>query len=150
MAGKKVPLGIELVKRKVATEADVKEAIRYQKEHPNTKIGEALAEIGTIDEKKLVQAMSEILGEKVIIMRPELVNINISKYISIDTAKKNKVIPFDEINGKVKVCFSDVNDPKVVEQIRLMLLHSGYSMEKYISFSKFLFLPLIMSFCKTS
>ena len=77
MAGKKVPLGIELVKRKVATEADVKEAIRYQKEHPNTKIGEALAEIGTIDEKKLVQAMSEILGEKVIIMRPELVNINI-------------------------------------------------------------------------
>ena len=34
MAGKKVPLGIELVKRKVATEADVKEAIRYQKEHP--------------------------------------------------------------------------------------------------------------------
>ena len=135
MAGKKVPLGIELVKRKVATEADLKEAIRYQKEHPNTKIGEALAEIGTIDEKKLVQAMSEILGEKVIIMRPELVNINISKYISIDTAKKNKVIPFDEINGKVKVCFSDVNDPKVVEQIRLMLLHSGYSMEKYISFS---------------
>ena len=135
MAGKKVPLGIELVKRKVATEADVKEAIRYQKEHPNTKIGEALAEIGTIDEKKLIQAMSEILGEKVIIMRPELVNINISKYISIDTAKKNKVIPFDEINGKVKVCFSDVNDPKVVEQIRLMLLHSGYSMEKYISFS---------------
>lgn len=135
MAGKKVPLGIELVKRKVATEADVKEAIRYQKEHPNTKIGEALAEIGTIDEKKLVQAMSEILGEKVIIMRPELVNINISKYISIDTAKNNKVIPFDEINGKVKVCFSDVNDPKVVEQIRLMLLHSGYSMEKYISFS---------------
>ena len=135
MAGKKVPLGIELVKRKVATEADVKEAIRYQKEHPNTKIGEAFAEIGTIDEKKLVQAMSEILGEKVIIMRPELVNINISKYISIDTAKKNKVIPFDEINGKVKVCFSDVNDPKVVEQIRLMLLHSGYSMEKYISFS---------------
>lgn len=135
MAGKKVPLGIELVKRKVATEADVKEAIRYQKEHPNTKIGEALAEIGTIDEKKLVQAMSEILGEKVIIMRPELVNINISKYISIDTAKKNKVIPFDEINGKVKVCFADVNDPKVVEQIRLMLLHSGYSMEKYISFS---------------
>lgn len=135
MAGKKVPLGIELVKRKVATEADVKEAIRYQKEHPNTKIGEALAEIGTIDEKKLIQAMSEILSEKVIIMRPELVNINISKYISIDTAKKNKVIPFDEINGKVKVCFADVNDPKIVEQIRLMLLHSGYSMEKYISFS---------------
>ena len=31
MAMKKVPLGIELVKRKIATEADIKEAIIYQK-----------------------------------------------------------------------------------------------------------------------
>jgi len=135
MAMKRVPLGIELVKRKIATESDIKEALRYQKEHPNVKIGEALAEIGSVDEKQLVQAMSEILGEKVIIMRPELVNINISKYISIDIAKKSKVIPFDELNGKVKVCFSDVSNKKLVEQIRLMLMHNGYSMEKYISFT---------------
>lgn len=135
MAMKKVPMGIELVKRKVATEADIKEAIRYQKEHPNVKIGEALAELGRVDEKELVQAMSEILGEKVIIMRPELVNIHISKYISMDTAKKNKVIPFDDLNGKVKVCFADTSNTKLVEQIRLMLMHNGYSMEKYISFS---------------
>lgn len=136
MAGKRVPLGIELVKRKIATESDIKEAIRYQKEHPNVKIGEALVEIGTIDEKELAKAMGEILGEKVIIMRPELVNINISKYISMDLAKKNKVIPFDEVNGKVKVCFADVNNSQVVEQIRLMLLHNGYSMEKYVSFTR--------------
>ena len=135
MANKKVPMGIELVKRKVVTEADVKEALRYQKEHPNTKIGEALAELPTVDQKALVQAMSEILGEKVIIMRPDLVHINVSKYISIDIAKRNKVIPFDEINGKVKVCFADTSNTKVVEQIRLMLMHSGYSMETYISFS---------------
>ena len=135
MANKKVPLGLELVKRNVATEADIKEAIRYQKEHPGVRIGEALYELKTVDEKALAQAMGEILGEKVIIMRPEIVNINISKYISIDIAKKNKVIPFDEINGKVKVCFADANDEKAVEQIRLMLMHSGYTMEKYISFS---------------
>lgn len=136
MAGKRVPLGIELVKRKIASESDIKEAIRYQKEHPNVKMGEALVEIGTIDEKELAKAMGEILGEKVIIMRPELVNINISKYISMDLAKKNKVIPFDELNGKVKVCFADANNPQVVEQIRLMLLHNGYSMEKYVSFTR--------------
>ena len=135
MANKKVPLGLELVKRNVATEADIKEAIRYQKEHPGVRIGEALYELKSVDEKKLAQAMGEILGEKVIIMRPELVNINISKYISIDIAKKNKVIPFDEINGKVKVCFADVNDDKAVEQIGLMLMHGGYTMEKYLSFS---------------
>ena len=45
MAGKRVPIGIELVKRKVVSEADIKEAIKYQKEHPNVKLGEALIEI---------------------------------------------------------------------------------------------------------
>lgn len=135
MANKKVPLGLELVKRNVATEADIKEAIRYQKEHPGVRIGEALYELKTVDEKLLVQAMGDILGEKVIVMRPEIVNINISKYISIDIAKKSKVVPFDEVNGKVKVCFADANDEKAVEQIRLMLMHSGYTMEKYISFT---------------
>jgi len=136
MAMKRVPLGIELVKRKIVTESDIKEALKYQKEHPNIKIGEALIETGSVDEKQLSQVMSEILGERFIIMRPELVNINISQYISIDTAKKNKVIPFDEINGKVKVCFADISDKKLVEKIGLMLMHNGYNMEKYISFSK--------------
>ena len=51
MAGKKVPLGIELVKRKGATEAGVKEAIRYQKEHPNTKMSDA--EIKTMIKEEL-------------------------------------------------------------------------------------------------
>ena len=132
---KRVPLGIELVRRKIATESDIKEAIRYQKEHPNSKIGEALSALGVVDEQKLVEAMSEIIGEKVIIMRPEIVNINISKYISMDIAKKNKVIPFDELNGKVKVCFADTSNTKLVEQIRLMLMHAGFSMEKFVSFT---------------
>ena len=47
----------------------------------------------------------------------------------MDTAKKNKVIPFDELNGKVKVCFADTSNNKLVEQIRLMLMHAGFTME---------------------
>ena len=138
MAGKRVPMGIELVKRKIVTESDIKEAIKYQKEHPNVKIGEALIEQNLVDEKELAMAMSDILNERVIIMKPELVNVNISKYISLDLAKKNKVIPFDELNGKVKVCFADTSNRDIVEQVRLMLLHNGYTMEKYISFSNYI------------
>ena len=66
----RAPLGVELVKRGLVTENDINQAISYQKEHPNVKIGEALAELGRVDEKELIQAMGEILGEKVIIMKP--------------------------------------------------------------------------------
>ena len=34
------PIGIELVKKGVVTEADINKALDYQKTHPNKKIGD--------------------------------------------------------------------------------------------------------------
>ena len=39
MAGKGVPMGVELVKRGLIDEADVKTVIEYQKEHPDKRMG---------------------------------------------------------------------------------------------------------------
>ena len=127
----RVPIGIELIKRNVATEANIKEALRYQKTHPDKKLGDIL---NLCDRTKLINAMGEILGEKVILISPEYVKINVTNYISIDTIKSVKAVPFEESGGKIKVCFADTSSKKTVDQIRLMLLHNGYSMEKYISF----------------
>ena len=38
------PIGVELVKRGVVKEEDIENALRYQKSHPNTKIGDCLYE----------------------------------------------------------------------------------------------------------
>ncbi len=130
----RVPIGIELIKRKVATEANIKEALRYQKAHPGKKIGDILNILNLCDQQKLIKALGEILGEKVILLTPEFIKLNVVDYISLDVAKKTNAIPFEENNGKVKVCFADTSSKKIVEQIRLMLLHNGYSMEKYITF----------------
>lgn len=130
----RVPIGIELIKRKVATEADIKEALRYQKTHPDKKLGDILNVLNLCDKNNLIQAMGEILNEKTILISPEYVKIDVTKYIPLDTLKKVKAIPFEESNGKIKVCFADVSSKKIVEQIRLMLLHNGYVMDKYLSF----------------
>ena len=39
---RKQPIGVELVKRGIVSEADVENALQYQKEHPNRKIGDIL------------------------------------------------------------------------------------------------------------
>lgn len=36
------PLGIELAKRRIVTEADINRALEYQKEHPNKKLGDII------------------------------------------------------------------------------------------------------------
>ena len=129
-----VPIGIELVKRNIVTESDVKEAIRHQKEHPDKKIGDIIHILNLCDEKKLLTAIGEILNEKTFLITESNMNVNATDYLSLDVCIKCKAIPFDDVGGKVKVCFSDTSNKKAVEQVRLLLLHNGYVMEQYLTF----------------
>lgn len=135
MDGKKgQPLGIELVRKGVVTEADIEKALRYQKQHPNKKIGDILNILETAEPVSLLRAIGEILGEKTIYLQNTDIQIDIQDYISIDIMKQNKAIPFAISMGKIKVCFADTANKKTMETIRLLLLNKGLIMDRYITF----------------
>ena len=131
---KKQPLGIELVKRGIVTEADIERALDYQKTEPKKKIGDILHILNLCDPYVLIDAMGDILEEKAIYLRDADIKVNVTDYISLDIAKREKAIPFAESDGKVRVCFADTSNKKSVETIRLILLNKGLVMEKYITF----------------
>ena len=133
---KKQPLGIELVRRGLVTEADIGKALEYQKQHPGNKIGDIINILGLCDSKTLIEAMGEILDEKGILLTVDDVNVNLAEYISIDIAKKNKAVPFEINNGKVKVCFASTANKRAIETIRLMFLNKGLVVDKYITFEQ--------------
>lgn len=128
------PLGIELVKRGIVSEEDVERALDYQKAEPKKKLGDILNILRVCDPYKLIEAMGEILEEKAIYLREGDIRINMLDYISLDIAKQYKAIPFDEVGGKIKVCFADTSNKRAVETVRLLLLNKGLVMEKYITF----------------
>ena len=78
--------------------------------------------------------MGEILGEKVMILRPDSININPTEYVSTDVSRSSKAVIFDIIGTKAKVCFADTANKRAIEQIRLLLLNRGLVMEKYLTF----------------
>ena len=49
------PIGVELVKKGIVTEKDIENALEYQKENPNKKIGDCLYELNACDPKILIQ-----------------------------------------------------------------------------------------------
>ena len=130
----KAPIGVELVKRGLVTEEDINQAINYQKEYPRKKIGDILNILNLCPQKELIKAMGEILGEKVIILRPDNVNVDMTKYFSMDIAKSCKAVLFDIIGNKAKVCFADTSNKRAIEQIRLILLNKGLMLDKYLTF----------------
>ena len=128
------PLGIELVKRGIVTEEDIERALDYQKAEPKKKIGDILNILRVCDPYVLINAMGEILEERAIYLREADIKVNVMDYLSIDTARQYKAIPFEEVSGRIKVCFADTSNRRAVETVRLLLLNKGLIMEKYITF----------------
>lgn len=135
MAGKqKQPIGIELAKRNLITENDINKALEYKKGHPEKKLADIINILGLCDEQKLIEAMGEILDARTILINVNDIKINPKDYISLDIMKKNKVIPFDIEAGKIKVCFADNTNRRIIETIRLLLLNKGLVMIEYLTF----------------
>ena len=131
---KRQPLGIELVKRGIVTEEDIQRALEYQKAEPKKKIGDILNILRAADPYVLISAIGDILEEKAIYLKESDIKVNLTDYISVDIARQYKAIPFEEINGRIKVCFSDTSNRRAVETVRLLLLNKGLIMDKYITF----------------
>ena len=128
------PIGVELVKRGVVTEGDIERALDYQKQHPSKKIGDILYILDVCDPNKLIQAIGDILGTKGIILNNRTLKLNVTDYISLDVAKKNRAIPFEVDSGKIKVCFANTVNTRAMETVRLLMLNRGLVMEAYITF----------------
>ena len=65
---RKQPIGVELVRRGVVTEADIEKALEYQRKNPKMKLGDILYELDVCDPNTLIAAMGEILGAKGILL----------------------------------------------------------------------------------
>ena len=131
---RKQPIGVELVKRGIVSEADIENALQYQKEHPNRKIGDILYILNACEPNKLIEAIGDIVGEKGILLNPSNMKIKLTDYISLDIAKENKAVPFEVSSGKIKICFANNVKNKNIDNIRLLMLNKGLVMESYITF----------------
>ena len=134
MAKQTQPIGIELAKRGLITEMDINKALEFQKSHPTKKLGDILYILKRCDPQKLIDAIGDILDERAILLNEDQIMISIPEYISMDIAKRNKAVPFEVENGRIKVCFADTSNSRAIETIRLLLLNKGLIMEKYITF----------------
>ena len=128
------PIGVELVKNGIVTETDIQKALDYQREHPDMKLGDILHTLQVCPSDVLINALSEIMGAKGIILSGNSIKIKPTDYIPLETAKKNKCIPFEIENGKIKVCFADVLNKAKTDSVKLLLLNKGLIMEPYMTF----------------
>jgi len=128
------PIGVELVKRGIVKERDIEVALQYQRQDPNKKLGDILYQLKVCDPNVLIEAIGDIIGERGILLTKGTLKVRLTDYFSLDVAKKNKVVPFEVVSGKIKVCFANTVNQKNMNTIKLLLLNKGLVMETYITF----------------
>lgn len=131
---KRQPIGVELVKRGIVKKIDIENALQYQKEHPDKKLGDILFKLNACEPNILIEAIGEIIGEKGILLTKDKIKVKLTDYFSLDVAQKNKVIPFELVAGKIKVCFANTVNEKNMNTVKLLLLNKGLVMDSYITF----------------
>ena len=131
---KRQPIGVELVKRGIVKETDIEEALQYQKDHPDKKLGDILYALNVCDPNILIEAIGDIIGEKGILLTGDKIKVRLIDYFSLDIAETNKAIPFEVTAGKIKVCFANTVNKRSMNTIKLLLLNKGLVMEPYITF----------------
>ena len=110
----KIPVGLELVKRGVLTDTEVKKALEYQVLHPGMRLVDIIEKLGITDRKLLLEETGKIFGVEGIDIKPE--------DYPLDIAKITKAIPFAVNNGRLRVAFSRPNDEESLKKIRLLAL----------------------------
>lgn len=133
-ARKRQPIGVELVKRGIVKEKDIENALQYQREHPDKKMGDILYQLNVCEPNTLIEAIGDIIGEKGILLTGDRIKVKLTDYFSLDVAQKNKVVPFEVASGKIKVCFANTVNNKNMNTVKLLLLNKGLVMESYITF----------------
>lgn len=128
------PIGVELVKKGVVTESDIDIAISYQQQHSEKKLGDILNILNLCPQRQLIEAMGDILGEKVIVLTVDDIRIDEQKYIPLELCKSCKAVLFDVYGKTAKVCFADTANSSAVEQIKMQLYKYDLIMEKYLTF----------------
>ncbi len=131
---RRMPIGVELVKRGIVTENDIEKALDYQRNNPNIKLGDILHILNVCDAEVLIQNIGDILGEKGVVLTSSTLKIKPTDYLSLDICKKNKCIPFEVSAGKIKVAFTDRIINNKTDSVKMLLLNKGLVMEKYLTF----------------
>lgn len=126
------PIGVDIVNSKLITEQQLNEALTYQRNHPDLKLGEVVDVLNMCDKRQLLEVLSKKLDIKAVVL-DESTDIDFTKFLSRDTVINSKAFPFELDGTTIKVAFADPLDTKAVESVKLQLLKKGLEMEKYLT-----------------
>lgn len=115
-----ISLGEILLQKNQITQAQLDDAIRWQKTHPNEKVSAILLSRGIITEDVMLAALAErfntsYINTELVVRRPEIL-----KNVPEQIVKRHKIMPLDIKNSQIIIATNNPHDISAFEDIKMV------------------------------
>ena len=123
-------IGDILTEKGYVTEAQMSQALAYQKEHRDKRVGQILMELGFVTENQVLEALASRLNLKLTDIAQLTVDIDAVALVSRDVAEKNLILPVSLKNQTLVIATNDPLNYFALEEVRQQ---TGCQLEIYLS-----------------
>src|SRR5436305_15001645 len=123
-------LGDLLVREKVITPAQLDQAMKAQKDAPNTRLGSILVKLGFLTDEDVTNFLSRQYGVPAINLSFFEVDSAVDKLIPHDTAKRYQILPLSRVGASLTIAMVDPTNVFAMDDIKFM---TGFNIEPVVA-----------------
>lgn len=111
-------IGEILTEKGYVTEAQIGQALAYQKEHRDMRVGQILMELGFVTEIQVLEALADRLHLDIVEVAQLSVDIRAVSMVEKSLAEKNLILPIQEKNHTMTIVTNDPLNYFALEEVR--------------------------------
>src|SRR3954451_16461456 len=123
-------LGDLLVREKVITPEQLDQAMKAQKDAPNTRLGSILVKLGFLTDEDVTNFLSSQYGVPAINLSYFEIDSSVVKLIPHDTAKRYQILPLSRVGASLTIAMVDPTNVFAMDDIKFM---TGFNIEPVVA-----------------
>ncbi len=123
-------LGDLLVREKVITPEQLDQAMKAQKDAPNTRLGSILVKLGFLTDEDVTNFLSRQYGVPAINLSFFEIDSAVVKLIPHDTAKRYQILPLSRVGASLTIAMVDPTNVFAMDDIKFM---TGFNIEPVVA-----------------
>ena len=123
-------LGDLLVKEKVITPEQLEQAMKAQKDSPNSRLGGILVKLGFLTDEDVTNFLSRQYGVPAINLSFFEIDSAVVKLIPHDTAKRYQILPLSRVGASLTIAMVDPTNVFAMDDIKFM---TGFNIEPVVA-----------------
>ncbi len=126
----KKQLGRILLKQKLVTPTQLEDLLTRQRSTPGKRLASTAAEVGSVDQVRLLKALSEQHGIPGIDLSQVVIPLTNLELIPLDIAQQHMILPIVVKEDRIFLAMADPNDRRVIDEIEFV---SGRRVFPYVA-----------------